>query len=53
MLSAETVAHRMVEIVESGLSQHVVMPTFVGLTLPLVRAFPDWFGHIIHKVREG
>lgn len=43
----------MVEIVESGLSDHLIAPGFAALTLPSIRSAPEWFRWIVNTVRTN
>ncbi|KAM0788279.1 hypothetical protein ACM66B_001426 [Microbotryomycetes sp. NB124-2] len=43
-------ADRMVKIIESGLSDHLVAPGFAALLLPKLRSMPDWFRWIVNTV---
>lgn len=40
----------MVEIIESGLSDHLIAPGFAALMLPNVRSMPEWFRWFVNKV---
>ncbi|KAL8290360.1 hypothetical protein RQP46_002618 [Phenoliferia psychrophenolica] len=43
-------AARMVKIIESGLSDHLVTPNAAGFMLPAVRALPAWYGWMVNTV---
>jgi hypothetical protein len=49
-LTPQWLAGRMVEIVESGLSDHLIAPGFASLTLPAIRSMPEWFRWTVHTV---
>ncbi|ORY88826.1 hypothetical protein BCR35DRAFT_288643 [Leucosporidium creatinivorum] len=54
-LKATWLAERMVGIINSGLSDHLVAPHFAKLLLPSVRSMPEWFRWIVNtagKTRE-
>lgn len=40
----------MVQIIESGLSDHLVAPGFAKLLLPSVRSAPEWFRWFVNTV---
>lgn len=40
----------MVEIIDSGLSDHLIAPGFAALTLPAIRSMPEWFRWIVNTV---
>ncbi|KAL8280308.1 hypothetical protein RQP46_007225 [Phenoliferia psychrophenolica] len=44
---------KMVGIIESGLSAHLVAPGFAALVLPALRCMPAWFGWFIHKAGKS
>lgn len=50
-LSAPWLAQRMVKIIESGLSDHLVTPHFAHLLLPSLRSLPDYYRWFVAKVR--
>lgn len=50
-LTATWLACRMVEIIESGLSDHLVTPNFAALLLPSLRSAPEWFRWIVSTVK--
>jgi hypothetical protein len=50
-LNASWLAERMVGIINSGLSDHLVAPHFAKLLLPTVRSMPEWFRWVVNKVR--
>lgn len=40
----------MVDIIDSGLSGHLIAPNFAALLLPFVRAGPDWYRWLVNTV---
>lgn len=48
-LEAETVAEKIAEALNSGLSQHLLMPATANM-IPWLRVFPDWTRRIIAVV---
>lgn len=52
-LSAKWLAGRMVKIIESGLSDHLVAPGYAAFMLPNLRAFPEWFRWIVNTVSDS
>ncbi|SCZ94075.1 BZ3500_MvSof-1268-A1-R1_Chr6-1g08404 [Microbotryum saponariae] len=49
-LSATWLAHKMVSILESGLSDHLVTPGFARVLLPSLRSLPEWHRWIVSTV---
>ncbi|KAM0748780.1 NAD(P)-binding protein [Meredithblackwellia eburnea MCA 4105] len=49
-LTPQWVAERMVGIIESGLSDHLVAPGMAALLLPKVRSMPEWFRWTVHRL---
>lgn len=52
-LNAPWLATRMVDIIESGLSDHLVAPNFAALLLPSLRSGPEWFRYLVNTVRPS
>lgn len=42
----------MASIIESGLSDHAVMPLFAAMLLPAIRTTPSYFREFVHAVRQ-
>ena len=43
----------MAQIIESGLSDHAVMPLYASILLPTIRAAPSYFRETVHAVRRA
>ncbi|KAK4057449.1 hypothetical protein OIO90_001518 [Microbotryomycetes sp. JL221] len=46
----EWLAARIVDIINSGVSSHLLAPSMAGVLLPSLRCVPDWVGWILSKV---
>ncbi|KAM0754267.1 NAD(P)-binding protein [Meredithblackwellia eburnea MCA 4105] len=49
-LTPQWLAKRMVAIIDSGLSDHLVAPGLAAILLPKVRSMPEWFRWGVHRL---